>query len=56
MSARGPKIVDGCTVWANVQDIAADHSQLKGHFERRAPGGFVGKCDRSVGRTANQQP
>ena len=61
MSARGPRIVDGCTVWAKVQDIVAVHSQLKGHFERRAPGGFVGKwikgkTVRSVGRTANQQP
>ena len=61
MSARGPRIGDGCTVWAKVQDIVADHSQLVGHFERRAPSGFVGKwikgkCDRSVGRTANQQP
>ena len=57
MSARGPRIGDGCTVWAKVQDIVADHSQLVGHFERRAPSGFVGKwikgkCDRSVGRTA----
>ena len=61
MRARGPRIGDGCTVWAKVQDIVADHSQLVGHFERRAPSGFVGKwikgkCDRSVGRTANQQP
>ena len=42
MSARGPRIVDDCTVWAKVQDIVADHSQLRGHFECRASSGFVG--------------
>ena len=61
MSACGPRIVDDCTLWAKVQDIVADHSQLRGHFERRAPGGFVGKsikgkCVHFVGRTANQHP
>ena len=30
MSARGPRIGDGCTVWAKVHDIVADHSQLVG--------------------------
>ena len=55
MSARGPTIVDDCTVRAKVQDIVADHSQLRGHFERRAPDGFVGKstkgkCVHSVGQ------
>ena len=60
MSARGPRIVDSCTVWAKVQDIVKDHSQLKGHFERRAPGGFIGKwikgkCDRSKARSSTEQ-
>ena len=60
MSARGPRIVDDCTAWAKVQDIVADHSQLRGHFERRAPGGFVGKwikgkCDRSRVRSSTKQ-
>ena len=60
MRARGPRIGDGCTVWAKVQEIVKEHSQLKAHFDRRSPAGWVGKwvkgeCVRSVGRTANQQ-